>query len=190
MKQYLITHKECGQRIDKYVKKLLNDAPLSFIYKLFRKKDVKIDGHWVKQDYILQDGETLTIYVTDEQMESFHTLDLSKGINMDLDIVYEDENIMIINKEKGVLVHDVDNKEKRTLSNGVLTYLINKGEYNPRVDIGFTPGPAHRLDRNTSGLVIFGKNLPTLQCLQREFRNKENIEKTYLSLVVGSLKDN
>ena len=71
MKEILINKQESNQRVDKYIRKYLSEAPLSFIYRLFRKKDVKINGHWVKQDYIISEGETLTIYVSDDQLKEF-----------------------------------------------------------------------------------------------------------------------
>ena len=187
MKEIIISKQEENQRIDKYVRKYLSDARLSFIYKLFRKKDVKIDGHWVKQDYIVHEGEKLTIYVTDDQIKEFvKEKEVSKK-PFSYPIVFEDENILIVNKPRGILVHG-DSKEKRlTLSNEVLNYLYFKGEYNPKDANGFTPAPAHRLDRNTSGLVVFGKNLKALQELEDLFKDKKDIEKNYYALVVGNL---
>lgn len=185
MKQFVIKKEEANQRIDKYVRKYLNEAPLSFIYKLFRKKDVKINGHWVKQDYIIQEDDMIQIYVTDAQIEEFNKVKEATKKDLKYPIIYEDNNILIINKPRGLLVHG-DSKEKRlTLSNEVLNYLYFKGEYNPNDSRGFTPGPAHRLDRNTSGIVVFGKNLEALQSLEELFKNKEEIVKTYLALVYG-----
>ena len=185
MKKVVISSKEANQRVDKYVKKFLNEAPLSFIYKLFRKKDVKINGHWVKENYILNEGEELTIYVTDEQFEVFNKPKEVEKVTLNHQIVYEDENILIVNKPRGLLVHGDEGEKKLTLSNEVINYLYFKGEYDPRNDHGFTPGPAHRLDRNTSGLVVFGKNLISLQELEDLFKEKEEITKEYKALVVG-----
>ena len=185
MKKVVISSKEANQRVDKYVKKFLNEAPLSFIYKLFRKKDVKINGHWVKENYILSEGEELTIYVTDEQFEVFNKPKEVEKVTLNHQIVYEDENILIVNKPRGLLVHGDEGEKKLTLSNEVINYLYFKGEYDPRNDHGFTPGPAHRLDRNTSGLVVFGKNLISLQELEDLFKEKEEITKEYKALVVG-----
>ena len=185
MKKVVISSKEANQRVDKYVKKFLNEAPLSFIYKLFRKKDVKINGHWVKENYILNEGEELTIYVTDDQFEVFNTPKEIEKVTLNHEIVYEDENILIINKPRGLLVHGDEGEKKLTLSNQVINYLYFKGEYDPRNDHGFTPAPAHRLDRNTSGLVVFAKNLVSLQELEELFKEKDEIIKEYKALVVG-----
>ena len=181
-----VTSKDSNQRVDKYVKKYLNEAPLSFIYKLFRKKDVKINKHWVKENYILQEGDELSIYISDQQLEEFNKPKEIKKVNLNHPIVYEDDNILIIVKPRGLLVHGDENEKVVTLANEVINYLYFKGEYNPN-DKGFTPAPAHRLDRNTSGLVVFAKNLVSLQELEKLFKNKDNISKEYLALVKGKV---
>lgn len=188
MQKIVISSKEANQRVDKYVKKYLNAAPLSFIYKLFRKKDIKINGHWVKENYILKEGEELTIFVSDTQLEEFNKPKEIEKVNLNHPIIYEDDNIIIINKPRGLLVHGDENEKKLTLANEVINYLYFKGEYDPKVDHAFIPAPAHRLDRNTSGLVVFAKNLISLQELEDLFKEKEEISKEYLSLVVGRLE--
>jgi len=188
VKNITISSKEANQRVDKYVKKFLNEAPLSFIYKLFRKKDVKINGHWVKENYILNEGEELTIYVTDSQIEEFNKPKEIEKVTLNHQIVYEDENILIVNKPRGLLVHGDEGEKKLTLANQVINYLYFKGEYDPKNDHGFIPAPAHRLDRNTSGLVCFAKNLVSLQELEDLFKEKEEIVKEYKALVVGKFE--
>lgn len=181
-----VSSKDSNQRVDKYLKKYLNEAPLSFIYKLFRKKDVKINKHWVKENYILQEGDELSIYISDQQLEEFNKPKEIKKVNLNHPIIYEDDNILIIDKPRGLLVHGDENEKVVTLANEVINYLYFKGEYNPN-DKGFTPAPAHRLDRNTSGLVVFAKNLVSLQKLEELFKNKDNITKEYLALVKGKV---
>ena len=188
MKKVIISSKEANQRVDKYLKKYLNEAPLSFIYKLFRKKDVKINGHWVKENYILNEGEELTIYVTDSQIEEFNKPKEIEKVTLNHQIVYEDENLLITNKPRGLLVHGDEGEKKLTLANQVINYLYFKGEYDPKNDHGFIPAPAHRLDRNTSGLVAFAKNLVSLQELEELFKEKDEITKEYKALVVGKFE--
>lgn len=185
-----IHSQEANQRVDKYVRKYLNNAPLSFIYRLFRRKDIKINGHWVDITYVLKADDILRIYATDQQI-----LDLAKPREIATtpplkNIVYEDDNILIADKSKGLLVHDTENEKTLTLANQVLSYLIQKGEYDPKTTKGFIPSPAHRLDRNTSGLVVFAKNLPSLQELEAMFKTRQGIDKRYLALVVGRVEDN
>ena len=187
MVEIKISEKETNQRIDKYIKKYLSNAPLSYIYKLFRKKDVKVNDHWVRNNYIVLNGDVIHIYINDELLKEFQKSKEVKKVDLRYPLIYEDENILIINKPRGILVHGGESEKKITLTNDVLNYLYFKGEYDPKLDKGFTPAPAHRLDRNTSGIVVYGKTLPALQCLQELFKNKEQIEKTYLTLLVGNL---
>ena len=189
MLQKTISSLEAHQRVDKYLRKYLSQAPLSFIYKLFRKKDVKINGHWVKENYILNAGEELTVYVTDEQLAEFNQPRKVEKVSLNHPIIYEDENILIINKPRGLLVHGDQDEQRVTLANEVLNYLYYKGEYDPKENQGFRPAPAHRLDRNTSGLVLFAKNLVSLQELEDLFKDKEEIDKIYLALVKGHLDE-
>ena len=187
MKNITITNLESNQRIDKYVRKYLNEAPLSFIYRLFRKKDIKVNGHWVKENYIIQENDVVSIYVTDSQLEEFNKPKEALKKDLNYPIIYEDENILIINKPRGVLVHGDQNEKRITLANEVLNYLYFKGQYNPKDNKGFIPAPAHRLDRNTSGLIMFAKNLESLQILEQLLKDKNNLEKHYLALVVGKI---
>ncbi len=187
MIEVVVSKQEQNQRVDKYLKKYLNQAPLSFIYKLFRKKDVKINGHWVKENQIIKDGDVLTIYITDEQLKEFNKKKEIKKASLNHPIIYEDENVLFIEKPRGLLVHgDIEEKQK-TLTNEVLNYLYFKNEYNPATANGFTPAPAHRLDRNTSGIVCYAKNLESLQILEDLFKDKKEIVKKYQALVVGNL---
>lgn len=182
---YKISEKDAGQRIDKFLKRMLNEAPISFIYKMFRQKDVKVNGKKAKIDYILQDGDEVDIYLKDDLMNQFHQEKLLRPVKVDFNIIYEDENILVIDKPKGLLVHGDEDEKRITLQNMVLNYLSQKGEYDSSDISNFVPSPCHRLDRNTSGIVIFGKNLPTLQQLLTLFRERTQIEKRYTLLVRG-----
>lgn len=183
MKQTTITKINSGQRADKFVRKWLGEAPLSFIYRLFRKKDVKVNGKWIPIDYSLKEGEVITIYVTDAQMDEFNKPKPIVPTPFPHHIVYEDDVCLIVNKPKGLLVHGDETEKRLTLSNQVLAYLSYSG-----FDInneGYCPAPAHRLDRNTSGLVIFGKTLAAQQSFEALFHDRDQIEKHYLALVKG-----
>ena len=187
MKTYVVGEFDAGQTLEKYVKKVLPDAPLSVVYKLFRKKDVKVNGHWQDKKYVVSSGESISIYLTDEQIEEFKRkkLDLSNSLIKEW-IVYEDKNIILINKPRGVLVQKAKDDDN-ALDQMVISYLVEKGEYDPNVNNGYVPAPAHRLDRNTEGIVIFGKNLKTLQYLSTVITDKDKIEKKYLTLVKGDI---
>ena len=184
---FRVNKEESGQTIEKYVRKVLNYAPLSFIYKLFRKKDIKINGHWVDSKAIINEGDEVKIYATDEQLAAFRKeKELVKEDLISNLIIYEDENILIVNKPRNLLVIK-DEANQKSLTDMVLSYLYFKGDYDPKVDVGFIPGPAHRIDRNTSGLVIYGKNIKTLQNLYEIIKEKEAISKHYIALVYGNI---
>lgn len=187
MKEILITNLNKGQRADKFVRKYLNDAPLSFIYKLFRIKDVKVNDKRIEASYILKEGDVIKIYVSDQQLADFSKPRTIVKSSVNLKVIYDDQNLLIVNKPSGLLIHG-DEKEKRiTLTNIVLNYLYEKGEYNPSDSAGFIPAPCHRLDRNTSGIVVYAKNLPSLQQMEALFKEKTQLKKEYLCLVVGKL---
>lgn len=185
MQKFIVSEKESGQTLEKYVRKVLKDAPLSFIYKLFRKKDIKVNGHWQKEKYVVSTSEEVSIYITDSQLEEFKKKVETKVVE-DISnwIVYEDDNILVINKPRGVLVQG-DNSGEISLTEMVISYLRNKKEYDPNLDLGYSPAPTHRLDRNTAGLVVFGKNLSAIREMVDILSNKEKVEKKYLTLVKG-----
>ena len=187
MISFIIKKEEEGQTLEKFVKKVLNEAPLSFIYKLFRKKDVKVNGHWQDKKYLISNGEEISIYITDSQLEEFKRQVESKQVE-DISnwVIYEDENILLVNKPRGVLVQK-NIEDSNALDEMVISYLINKGEYDPNKNLGYKPAPAHRLDRNTAGIVVFGKNIASLRYLSEALSDKSVISKRYLALVKGEI---
>lgn len=177
---------EAGQRLDKFLRKLLKDVPLSAIFKALRKGDVRVNEKKQKEKYLLQDGDVVEIkYINTKKdtKENFIKVDSSK-----LKICYEDENMVIVEKWPGVLVHPDSKKKEATLTDYVLSYLNAKGDYVPENEVTFTPAPCNRLDRNTSGMVIFGKNFESLRMLNEGIRDGE-VDKYYNTLVKGRIKD-
>lgn len=187
MISFIIKKEEEGQTLEKFVKKVLSEAPLSFIYKLFRKKDVKVNGHWQDKKYPISSGEEISIYITDSQLEEFkRQVESKQAEDISNWIIYEDENILLVNKPRGVLVQK-NSEDSNALDEMVISYLINKGEYDPNKNLGYKPAPAHRLDRNTAGIVVFGKNIATLRYLSEALNDKSVISKRYLALVKGEI---
>lgn len=175
---------EAGQRIDKFLRKWLKDVPLSAIYRSLRKGEVKVNGKKVKEKYSLIEGDLLETrdIVTEEVKKKFIKVDGN------FKITYEDRNMLLVEKWPGVLVHSDSSNGEPALTDYVLSYLYDKGDYDPENEITFTPAPCNRLDRNTSGIVIFAKNFESLKLLNSMIRDRD-IKKYYEALVKGRIKD-
>lgn len=182
-----ITENEENQRLDKFLRKYFRKAPLSYIYKLIRKQ-VKVNGRRAAEDTRLALGDELTIYISQEEADSYLGENRLFSAKRQFRIAYEDAHILIVEKPFGLLTHGTQEEKKNTLSNQVLAYLIEKGEYRPGLEKTFAPAPVNRLDRNTTGLVMFGKDYASLQCLNRMLRERGHIRKYYLTVVRGELK--
>lgn len=175
---------EAGQRVDKFLRKWLKDVPLSAIYRIIRKGDVKVNGKKVKEKYSLVEGDILeTREVSTEVKKSKF-----QRIDNNLQILFEDENMLLVEKWPGVLVHSDKKDGESTLTDFVLSYLFDKGSYEPEKEVTFTPAPCNRLDRNTSGIVIFGKNYEALKLLNELIRERK-VKKYYTALVQNRIKD-
>lgn len=182
-----VTDQQANQRVDKFIKRWIKEAPLSFVYKLFRQKDVKVNGKKVDISYILKEGDRLSVFLKPDLLNKFKKTYKEKPVDIGFDILYEDKNILVADKPRGLLVQSDEKENKYTLVNMFITYLIHKGEYDPRNSFGFTPGPCHRLDRNTTGIVLCAKTLPAMQQLLELFRDRTPIEKSYVALVKGKI---
>ncbi|KLE15920.1 RluA family pseudouridine synthase [Clostridium sp. C8] len=178
---------EAGQRLDKFLRKLLKDVPLSKIFKALRKGDVRVNGSKQKENYSLQINDVIEIkYIQstkEDPKEKFIKVNASG-----MKITYEDSNILIVEKWPNILVHPDEKGKEASLTDYVLSYLNEKGDYLPENEITFTPAPCNRLDRNTSGIVIFGKNFEALRTMNEMIREGK-VEKYYNALVKGKIKD-
>lgn len=177
---------EQNQRLDKFLRKYLENAPLSLIYKAIR-KDVKVNGKRAREDTVLQLGDTVSLYMKDEDLEKFQKKQRVRSAKRQFQIAFEDEQILVAEKPLGLLTHGDSQEKRHHLANQVVDYLIEEGAYNPRLEKTFTPAPVNRLDRNTTGLVLFGKTNPALQALNQMIREKDKVRKFYLTIVSGRM---
>jgi 23S rRNA pseudouridine955/2504/2580 synthase len=185
-----ITADEAGRRLDRYLKKYLKSAPLSFIYKAIR-KDVKVNGKRAGVDLILEAGDEVQLFLSEDKIDEFRQKKEGTKAKKQFEIVYENEQILVVSKPFGLLTHGSKDEKKNTLSNQVISYLIETGSYVPSRNTTWAPAPVNRLDRNTTGLVIFGKTLPALRemtALIRKSPEEGGIEKYYLTVVKGRLR--
>jgi len=187
MKKIQITENDANQRIDKYIKKLLVNAPTNFIYKMFRKKDIKVNGKKVNEKYILKNNDVVEMFLYEDKFKEFTATKDIYNVKKTFKVLYEDNHVLIVYKPAGLLVHEDKNESVNTLTNQVLSYLANKNELDLSRENTFMPGPVHRLDRNTSGIVIFGKTLVALQVLNEMIKQRHCIEKSYLTICKGKV---
>ena len=188
LKEIRITRDEENQRLDKYLLKYMNKASKSFIYKLLRKKRIKFNGGKADGSELLKNGDTLTLYLSEETMVSFMEERVIFPAKRHFAIILEDDDILIVAKPAGLLTHPENSSDKDTLIDQILYYLYDKDDYRPSIDSTFTPALCNRLDRNTSGIVLAGKTLKGVQGLNEIIREKK-IEKFYTTLVKGEITE-
>ena len=188
MRELTIGKNDAGQRLDRFVSKSLPLLPSALLQKYIRLKRIKVNGARAQRDQRLQEGDVLQLYINDEffdqPKEENLFLTLFRPV---LDIVYEDENLMLLNKRPGLVVHADETEKVNTLINHVQAYLYQKREWNPRWENAFIPALCNRIDRNTGGIVIAAKNAETLRIINEKIRDRE-IDKRYLCITVGMPK--
>ena len=187
MVRLMITENEADQRLDRFLRKYFRRASLSFIYKMIR-KDIKLNGRRVREDTILSIGDQLTVYMPEKKFRELTAGKKKSTVKKQFKVVYEDEDILIVDKPRGLLIHGDSREKKNTLANQVCGYLQEQGSYDPTGEKTFTPSPVNRLDRNTTGLVIFGKTAAALRSFTRLIRQRDGVEKYYLAIICGRLE--
>ena len=181
-----VTKNDAGQRLDKFLTKTYRNLPMSLLYKAVRKKDIRLNGKRCEASSRLNEGDQVYLFLPDDALEiappTYEFMHASKA----LDIVYEDDHVLLLNKKAGLLVHPDDREFADTLIFRVQRYLYEKGEYNPADEQSFAPALVNRIDRNTSGIVIAAKTAVALRVLNQKLKDRE-IEKFYLCIVHGSM---
>ena len=187
MKEFIINENEAGQRFDKYLAKLLRNAPKSFFYKMLRKKNITLNGRKATGNEKLNTGDQIRLFLSDETFSKFSQQEQTARAVTDLDIIYEDTDILLINKPVGMLSQPADDKEP-SLVEYLTGYLLESGAVTEASLHTFRPSVCNRLDRNTSGLVAAGKSLTGLQELSSLFHDR-SLHKFYRCLVNGVIKN-
>ena len=179
MKKITIGLNDGGQRADKFIQKAFPKLPTALMYKAFRKKDVKVNGKWIKESVFLTEGDELSIYLPDDCFGEKNF----KPVDDNISVRYEDENIIIIDKEKGVPCQ-AGQDGKTPLCDMLKSYLYNRKEFIPENEKSFSPALCNRIDTNTVGLVIGAKNAAALRAMNEAIRNRE-VKKYYLCETEG-----
>jgi len=183
MKEIRITENEAQQRLDRFLRKYLPDYKLGDIYKLFRNKKVKVNGKREKENYMLQQEDVVQLYIAETAQEQRTAAVVPAK---PIDIVYEDENLLLVNKPFGLLTHPDSPGDRDTLIDRALYHITQQEVYTPSPT--FTPSTCNRLDRNTGGIVIVAKNYKALKAANKLVRER-GIKKLYLCVVKGVIKE-
>ena len=183
MRELIIGAHDAGQRLDKFITKTL-DLPMSLLYKSIRTKKIKVNRKRAENNTVLNVGDTVQCFLSDEFFDKKVTRHSFESITPHLDIVYEDENIMLLNKRPGVSVHEDEDGSTNTLITHIQAYLFAKGEYDPDSEQSFAPALCNRIDRNTGGIVIAAKRAEALRVMNEKIKKRE-IDKFYLAAVHG-----
>ena len=187
MRELTIGKNDAGQRLDRFVAKSLPLLPPALLQKYIRLKRIKVNGKGSKRDARLLAGDTLQLYINDEFFDKPSEENMFLTVfRPQLDIVYEDENLLLVNKRPGLVVHADETEKVNTLINHIQAYLYQKKEWNPKWENAFAPALCNRIDRNTGGIVIAAKNAETLRIMNQKIRDRE-VEKSYLCLILGSI---
>lgn len=186
MTEITIQKNDAGQRADRFLSKAYPNLKSSLVCKLMRKKRIKLNGAKVEPNAILKEGDVFRFYLSEELLskEPLRVKTDFRAISAEVNVIYEDDNILLIDKPVGLVVHEDNDNSADTLINRVLSYLYQNGEYDPESENSFTPALVNRIDRNTSGIVIAAKNAESLRILNQKVRDRE-IQKLYLCAVCG-----
>ncbi|MCR5837451.1 MAG: RluA family pseudouridine synthase [Lachnospiraceae bacterium] len=187
MKEIIVSSNEAGQRFDKLLQKYLNNAPSSFIYKMLRKKNITLNNKKAGGNEKLVVGDIIKIFLSDDTYNKFSSKTTNSYPCTSLDIVYEDENILLINKPANMLSQKATAKDI-SLNEYMIGYLLKNQRLTEEEMVSFKPSVCNRLDRNTTGLIIAGVSLAGLQVMSDLLKNRL-IDKYYLCVVSGKITD-
>ncbi|MBR5285167.1 MAG: RluA family pseudouridine synthase [Clostridia bacterium] len=187
MKEYKINKNDAGQRLDKYLAKAVPLLPGGLMHKYLRLKRIKLNGKRCEAAQKLVEGDVLSLYINDEFFEKADSEKAFLQAKPEIDIVYEDEHILLVDKKPGMVVHEDESHTTDTLINRIQAYLYKKGEWDPDRENSFVPSLCNRIDRNTGGIVIAAKTAEALRILNEKIKIRE-IDKYYLCLVHGTPK--
>ncbi|MEF9941061.1 MAG: RluA family pseudouridine synthase [Lachnospiraceae bacterium] len=180
-----VSKNEAGQRFDKLLAKYLNTAPKSFFYKMLRKKNITLNDKKAVGNERLELNDIIKLYLSEETIAKFSQPYTISHTHINLDIIYENEHVLFINKPVGMLSQKAENTDE-SLVEHVISHLLDTGQITEKELQSFKPSVCNRLDRNTSGLVVAGKSLQGLQSMGKLFRTRE-LKKYYRCLVVGEV---
>lgn len=187
MREFTVTKNDAGQRLDRWLSKCVPLLPAPLAQKYIRLKRVKLNGRGAQRDTRLAAGDLLQLYLNDEFFDAPAPENAFLSVfKPQLDVVYEDEHLLLVNKRPGLLSHPDEHEYVNTLVTHIQAYLYQNREWNPREENSFTPSLCNRIDRNTGGIVIAAKTAEALRIMNQKIKDRE-IEKYYLCAIHGRM---
>lgn len=187
MKEIVITPRDAGKRLDRFLRTELPLLSLGLCQKYIRLGRIKLNGRTTEGSARLSDDDVISLYINDELLQKPKPVDaLLSRFKYSLRIVYEDENLLLVDKRPGIMVHADATEKLHTLVTHVRAYLYRKGEYDSMDKGAFAPAPCNRIDRFTGGIVIFAKNRQALRAMDALIRRRE-VKKHYICIVLGQM---
>jgi 23S rRNA pseudouridine955/2504/2580 synthase len=182
---FTISEDTAGQRLDKLVRKALRDVPLSHVYKMFRTRKVRVNNGRGKAEQLVAKGDVVVIRGDEERLLAKPEPTGARGfVKVTFGVVHEDKDVLAVDKPAGLAAHPGTGIEGATLVEMARAYLKVPADLPPTE---FKPSPAHRLDRETSGVVLVAKHRKAMVRLGEIFTDGEGVTKTYLALVKGKM---
>jgi len=188
LREIRVGKNDSNQRLDRFLKKYMDEAGTGFIYKMLRKKNIKVNESKASPEMMIFEGDTIQLYLSDETIDKFIGTKEVRKSKLAPRIIYEDENLVLVNKPAGILSHGAGEEFEENIVDSLVTYLIQKGDYIPRIEKTFSPSICNRLDRNTSGVIIGAKNSEALRLVNKAIK-EGSVRKYYKTIVKGTIKE-
>ncbi len=188
MKSFTVSKADNGIRLNRYLERCVPSLTAGLMYKYLRLKRIKLNGKRCEASTRLNEGDTLELYISDELLAEEKKAPDFMRASKNIEIIYEDKNIALINKQAGVVCHSDSKASLDSLINRFLRYLYEGGEYSPNSSVGFTPALCNRLDQGTSGIVVAAKNAEALREMGEIIKTRQ-INKKYIAVLAGTIKD-
>ena len=185
MREIVIEKNEAGQRLDKFLAKYMNEASKSFFYKMMRKKNITLNGKKCEGNEKLAEGDVVKLFLAEDTIEKFSSVQVQEVKKVDLDILYEDDDILVVNKPKGMVVHPAAGHYTGTLVNAIMYHCKDRLS---GINGVMRPGIVHRIDMDTTGSLLVCKNDTAHQILAEQLK-EHSIKRIYHAIVHGNIKE-
>lgn len=193
MKEIVVSKNEEGKRFFALLCSYMTNAPGAVLHKAIRNKNITLNGSKVKEDYRVKANDTIQVFFSDETFDKFcgddkknEYIERIENTSADIDVLFENDDFLAVDKKAGILSQKAADTDI-SINEMIISYLLKTNKINSDTLKNFRPSAVNRLDRNTSGIVLFGKTMEGLQFLSEGLRER-TIHKYYKALVIGRME--